>query len=139
LCWKSSTLDTRGEAKWRDLGIEIVSRIALLDWLNDWLKPLNICYVKRLSGNDTLANGSHQAGPYIPKTLLFRVFPQLNDPNSKNPDWQFDAHIDSHGEHRQVRAIWYNNRLLVAAAMKRELRIGEDLHLRSWILMLPAP
>lgn len=28
-------------------------------------------YVKRLSANDTLATGGHQAGPYMPKDFLF--------------------------------------------------------------------
>ena len=83
----------------------------LSDWLGDWLRPGNTCYLKRLSGNDTLANQSHQAGPYIPKELLFEVLPGLNDRNRKNPDCEFDAYIDSHDDHRRVRAVWYNNRL----------------------------
>ena len=43
--------------------------VDLADWLN--LQSVNgaVWYVKRLSGNDTLANGSHQAGPYTPNKL----------------------------------------------------------------------
>ena len=67
-------------------------------------------YVKRLSGNDTLANGTHQAGPYVPKQFLFSLFPSLNRPEVLNPDTRFDFYIDSHEDHRRVRAVWYNNK-----------------------------
>jgi hypothetical protein len=69
-----------------------------------------IWYVKRLSGNDTLASGSHQAGPYVPKEFLFRIFPTIDRTDIKNPDTHFDLYIDSHSDHRRVRAIYYNNR-----------------------------
>jgi hypothetical protein len=65
---------------------------------------------KRLSGNDTLANGSHQAGPYVPKDFIFSVFPSLNDQNRSNPDKRFELFIDSHSQSREIRAIWYNNK-----------------------------
>lgn len=83
----------------------------LMGWLDDHGGPDAVWYVKRLSGNDTLANESHQAGPYIPRDFLFRVFPHLNRPAVKNPDLWFDLYVDSHADHRQVRAIWYNNKL----------------------------
>jgi hypothetical protein len=72
--------------------------------------PRFIWYVKRLSGNDTLANQSHQAGPYISKEFLFYIFPILNRQDIKNPNVLFDLRIDSHPDERQVRAIWYNNK-----------------------------
>lgn len=68
-------------------------------------------YVKRLSANDTLATGAHQAGPYVSKDLLFEVLPELDAPAVLNPDINFAVRIDSHGDERTVRAIWYNNRL----------------------------
>ncbi|MCW8952194.1 MAG: type II restriction endonuclease [Rhodospirillales bacterium] len=81
------------------------------DWMDDNTGPHIIWYVKRLSANDTLANGSHQAGPYVPKTVLFDIFPSLNKPAAKDPDAWFDLHIDSHsGDTRKVRAVWYNNK-----------------------------
>lgn len=83
----------------------------LTDWMNEYGRPGNVWYAKRLSGNDTLANDSHQAGPYIPKEFLFRMFPPLNQPDAENPDYRFDLYIDSHSDHREIRAIWYNNRL----------------------------
>lgn len=81
------------------------------DWLDWYSGPRYVWYVKRLSGNDTLANGSHQAGPYIPKEFLFRVLPALHCPDVLNPDVRFNLYIDSHADHRTARAVWYNNRL----------------------------
>ena len=88
-----------------------MSLVDVRDWMNEFSAIDCIWYVKRLSGNDTLANGSHQAGPYIPRQVLFHVFPQINDPESKNPEIWFDCYIDSHSDYRRARAIWYNNKL----------------------------
>jgi hypothetical protein len=82
----------------------------LSDWLDDHASPSIVWYVKRLSGNDTKANGSHQAGPYIAKEFLFQVFPAINRTDIKNPDVRFDLYIDSHADHRNVRAVYYNNK-----------------------------
>ncbi|HEY0622779.1 type II restriction endonuclease [Sphingomonas sp.] len=82
----------------------------LVEWLDGHGGPGFVWYVKRLSGNDTLANESHQAGPYIPREFLFRIFPGLARQEIKNPDVLFDLYVDSHADHRQVRAIWYNNK-----------------------------
>ncbi|HXT14579.1 MAG TPA: type II restriction endonuclease [Gemmatimonadaceae bacterium] len=67
-------------------------------------------YVKRLSGNDTLLNKSHQAGPYIPKEIIFRLFPSFT-PSQDNPRASFGASIDSHNVEAFPTAIWYNNKL----------------------------
>lgn len=83
----------------------------LAEWMDAYSGSNFVWYVKRLSGNDTLANGSHQAGPYIPKDFLFDIFPGLNRPQVKNPDIHFDISVDPHDDVRQVRAVWYNNRL----------------------------
>jgi hypothetical protein len=83
----------------------------LSDWLDTVAGASYVWYVKRLSGNDTLANATHQAGPYIPKEFLFSVLPTLNRPEARNPDAWFDLYLDSHADHREVRAIWYNNKL----------------------------
>ena len=80
-------------------------------WLDSCSGPGFLWYAKRLSGNDTLANGAHQAGPYIPKEFLFRIFPRLDRPEAENPDVLFDLYVDSHPDHRRARAVWYNNRL----------------------------
>ncbi len=90
----------------------------LVEWLDEHAPPAFVWYVKRLSGNDTLANGSHQAGPYIPRDFLFEVFPALNRREVKNPDVRFNLYVDSHADARQVRAIWYNNRFHDSAAAR---------------------
>ena len=83
----------------------------LNDWLSERTDSRSFWYLKRLSGNDTLANGSHQAGPYIPKDLLFELFPSIRDASTLNPRIEFDVDVDSHAEHKRVTAIWYNNHL----------------------------
>ena len=81
-------------------------------WMADCSRPGTVWYAKRLSANDTLANRTHQAGPYVPKGVLFGVLPVLDDPERHNPDTRFPLRIDSHGgAPRTVRAIWYNNAL----------------------------
>jgi hypothetical protein len=80
------------------------------DWMSEFGTPGYIWYAKRLSGNDTLANRSHQAGPYIQKEFLFQIFPVLNRTDIKNPDLSFNLYIDSHADHQLVRAVWYNTK-----------------------------
>ena len=95
----------------------------LKNWLDKHSNPDSVWYAKRLSGNDTLANGSHQAGPYIPKKFLFSVFPTLNKPQTKNPDVKFNLYIDSHFDHRCVRATWYNNKFHSDSGKRNETRL----------------
>lgn len=83
---------------------------SLPDWIAEFARPGNVWYLKRLSANDTLANGAHQAGPYFPKELLFDVVPGLNDREILNPRSRIQVWVDSHPEAREVTAIWYNNR-----------------------------
>lgn len=83
----------------------------LSDWIDDYARPDIVWYIKRLSGNDTLANGSHQAGPYIAREFLLQVFPTINRTDIKNPDVRFDLYIDSSADYRNVRAVYYNNAL----------------------------
>ena len=88
-----------------------MSRTDLTRWMTRFARPDRVWYAKRLSGNDTLANGSNQAGPYVPRDFLFTLFPSLDQPASVNPDVEFEVFIDSHSDHRRVRAVWYNNAL----------------------------
>jgi hypothetical protein len=81
------------------------------DWMDEFGRPGAVWFAKRLSGNDTLATGAHQAGPYIPKEFLFQVFPALHRPDAVNPDVRFNLYLDSHPDHRLIRAVWYNNAL----------------------------
>ncbi|MCI2007954.1 MAG: type II restriction endonuclease [Acetobacter peroxydans] len=80
------------------------------DWLGVFCAPGVALFVKRLSGNDTLANGTHQAGPYIPREFLFRIFPTINRTDKKNPDHRFELAVDSHMDAREVRVIYYNSK-----------------------------
>lgn len=82
--------------------------VSLTDWITEFAKPDNLWYVKRLSANDTLANGAHQAGPYIPKSVIFEALPSLPTMTAANPRIGLDAFIDSHPDSRVVQAIWYN-------------------------------
>lgn len=82
----------------------------LTDWMDLFSGPGNVWFAKRLTGNDTLANDSNQAGPYIPKEFLFRLFPVINQRTVKNPDTRFDLYVDSHADHRLIRAVYYNNK-----------------------------
>ena len=86
-----------------------MSTMDLTRWMTRFARPDRVWYAKRLSGNDTLANGSHQAGPYVPREFLFTLFPSLDRPDSVNPDVEFEVFVDSHSHHRRVRAVWYNN------------------------------
>jgi len=86
----------------------------MLTSVSDWLDEVSgneyIWYVKRLSGNDTLANGSHQAGPYVPKGFIFDIFPSMAGKHDDNQERWFDFYVDPHGDYRTARAVWYNNK-----------------------------
>ena len=92
------------------------------DWMDEFGRPGFIWYAKRLAANDTLATGAHQAGPYVAKEFIFRVLPSLNRPDAQNPDVSLNLYVDSHGDHREVRAIWYNNKVQ-AAGTRNETRL----------------
>ena len=53
---------------------------------NNW-----VWYAKRLSANDAGATESHQAGIYIPKHILWAIFPSTQD--GSNPDARFPSEI----------------------------------------------
>lgn len=79
------------------------------EWINSVTGEGYFWYVKRLSGNDTLLNKSHQFGPYFPKNVIFRLFPTLK-PTDFNPRVAFPATIVSHGVNATPQAIWYNSK-----------------------------
>lgn len=91
--------------------------------LDDWIQEHLDCrwFLKRLSGNDTQATGGHQAGPYLPKQLLFELFPSLYLPSVENPRVEFRCAVDSHPAVLHLSAIWYNNRL--KAGTRNETRV----------------
>ncbi|MGH9424463.1 MAG: EcoRII N-terminal effector-binding domain-containing protein, partial [Thermoanaerobaculia bacterium] len=81
------------------------------DWLNLVSGDGWQWYVKYLAGNDTLLTRAHQAGPYVPRSIAFDVFPSIHDPNKENPLANVRALIDSHGVEASPSLIWYNNKL----------------------------
>jgi hypothetical protein len=85
------------------------------DEVSQWMEAVSGAgwnwYVKYLAGNDTFRTSGHQAGPYVPKPVIFRLFPALNRPDRDNPRHRFHAAIDSHGMAAELTAIWYNNKL----------------------------
>lgn len=84
---------------------------SLPDWIAEFSDPAHIWFAKRLSANDTQQTKGHQAGPYIPKKLLFDVIPSLQNKDVLNPRVPLDAFVDSHPDVRTVTPIWYNNGL----------------------------
>lgn len=92
------------------------------DWLSEFACENRVWFLKRLAANDTLATKSHQAGPYIPKALLCEIYPSLDDAGQSNPDVWLQAYVDSHCDHKEVRAVWYNKKL-VKEGTRNEARI----------------
>ena len=83
----------------------------LAEWIHQCQELGGYWYVKRLSGNDTQATGSHQAGPYIPNDVAFQIFGELNAPEEENPRIAFRASAGSHVHDTVPNIIWYNNQL----------------------------
>ena len=94
----------------------------LVRWMERVSGPGWKWYVKILSGNDTLANESHQAGPYIARRVIFEQFPSIEASHELNPRVQFPVRIDSHGSETDATAIWYNNKV-VADGTRNEARV----------------
>lgn len=82
------------------------------DVINTWLDSVSgkdwVWYAKRLSANDTGATDSNQEGIYIPKPVLWSVFPSMK--SGSNPDAFFNASVMPYQQDRTLRAIWYNNK-----------------------------
>lgn len=84
-------------------------------WIEQVTGPEWLWHVKYLSANDTYAKPNvHQAGPYLSKALLRSAFHDLSrrSRTDRNPDLMLPASIDSHGWIGDVRAVWYNSKLL---------------------------
>ena len=93
----------------------------LAEWIATNQLEAGYWYVKRLSGNDTQANGAHQAGPYISNNTAFEIFPALQSPNDKNPRLDVPVISSSHDHSTTANIIWYNNRL--HGGTRNEVRI----------------
>lgn len=82
----------------------------LEDWLEEASEAGFVWYLKRLSGNDTQLTGGHQAGPYIPKELAFRLMPHLTDTSQKNPRGEISLTVLPDGFEATSNIIYYNNK-----------------------------
>ena len=80
--------------------------------IDTWLGKVSsnnfVWYAKRLSANDAGATESHQAGIYIPKHILWAIFPSTQA--GSNPCAWFPAEITPQMEKRNLRAVWYNEK-----------------------------
>ena len=100
-----------GPCCFEGMGVQFADMNRLISWFDDYSGAGWCWFVKRLSGNETFANGVHQAGPDIPKSLLFGVLPELNQPNVRNPSVKVTTYIDSDNDQREVRVVWYNTKV----------------------------
>lgn len=84
-------------------------------WLGEVSGESWLWYVKYISANDTYAKANvHQAGPYLSKPLLASAFAELSrrSRTETNPDLYIPTSIDSHDWEGDVRAVWYNSKVL---------------------------
>ena len=103
--------------------------------LRRWIETAStarIIYAKRLSGNDTLANHTHQGGPYVAKPAAFEISPSVNTTKKQNPKSWFSLTIVSHDmPQRTVVLTYYNRQRTLASADKgkgkgkKESRVDE--------------
>lgn len=82
-------------------------------WLDSLTNSNVVCYLKRLSANDTGATGAHQVGLYVPRAVVNAAFTEVVAREAElNPKRRFQVHFDSHGGgSAEVVLTWYNNRL----------------------------
>ena len=68
-------------------------------------------WLKRLSANDTQGTRSHQAGPYVPKRVMFNFLPELDRPDARNPKEYLDTVVYPQQQTVTACVTWYNNKL----------------------------
>lgn len=83
--------------------------MSVAEWISDVVRADGLVLVKRLSANDSGASGGHQAGPYVPKRIAFRIAPALADNDAENPRVGVDVESASHEHTAACNLIWYNN------------------------------
>jgi len=98
---------------------------AVRDWLSLVSGKRWLWYAKRLAANDTLATGAHQAGFYLPRAFVRQAFPLVSARHGAdlNPDTWLALRLDSHGVERDVRLVWYNNRVVSESGTRDEARV----------------
>jgi hypothetical protein len=101
--------------------------LGVQQWLAGVTGDSWLLYAKRLSANDTLLNRSHQYGPYVPKRLARIAFPEVTARHTlvKDPDTWLHFSLDSHGYSKDVRLVWYNDKVVTPAGTRNESRITQ--------------
>ena len=80
-------------------------------WIDErFADPSARWYLKLLSANDTGLTGGHQAGPYIPKQVIFSLLPELRELRDPNPWVAVPSRVLPEGYSAETRAIWYNQK-----------------------------
>ena len=79
--------------------------------------------IKRLSGNDTGLNGSHQVGVYYPKDFFGKAFPEICTTEKENPDTNISICYFPNDDTtiKDLRVIYYNNKFF--GGTRNEFRI----------------
>lgn len=87
--------------------------VELPDWIVAAQARGAVVVGKRLSANDTGATGAHQAGPYVTRSVVDRLFlDMLHSADVENPKTTVLVTFASHSAPPQdVTLTWYNNRL----------------------------
>jgi hypothetical protein len=81
----------------------------LAQWISRHLDDQYDWCIKRLSRNDTFANNTHQAGPYLPKAFMFRALPTLQNMEVRNPRIELTTTVQGQAIN-PLTVIWYNNK-----------------------------
>ncbi len=88
-----------------------MSSVQLSAFLEARMGANRLWFAKRLAANDTLATRAHQAGPYFPKPVMFRLFPELERSDKKNPDVKVAANVQGEELADPIRGVWYNSKV----------------------------
>jgi hypothetical protein len=97
--------------------------MTLEEWIEQHSSPAFEWYLKRLSGNDTQATGGHQAGPYLPKSMVFRLFPEFESATDLNPRASVLLRAVQTGFVSDGSVIYYNNRRIQRGGTRDETRL----------------
>ena len=86
--------------------------------------------VKRLSGNDTGANDSHQVGLYLPRWFFQKVFPSICTTKALNPRESFQSYVvPADILTKKTRAIYYNNKFFPELNRKKKY---DEFRITCW-------
>ncbi|MDB0039019.1 type II restriction endonuclease [Actinomycetota bacterium] len=84
----------------------------LFDWIVDAQTYGKFITAKRLSANDTGATGANQAGPYVTRSVVDQLFPEIHHRrDTVNPKITIQSSFSSPvAETQNVTLTWYNNK-----------------------------